>query len=104
MIYVYIKQERKETKIKNKGWRVGGNEEKEERCVGGRRAKELQIINVIVYESRRLQFQHKVSAKFLYISCAKQNSGFKRCQQHYLLEHVNILLYIEKKIKDCRCD
>ena len=104
MIYVYIKQERKETKIKNQGWRVGRNEAEEERCVGGTRAKVLQIINVIVYESRRLQFQHKVSAKFLYISCAKQNSGFKRCQQHYLLEHVNILLYIEKKIKDCRCD
>ena len=27
---MYIKQERKETKIKNKGGRVGGNEEKEE--------------------------------------------------------------------------
>lgn len=81
---MYIKQERKETKIKNKGGRVGGNEGKEKRWEGGRREKELQIINVIVYKGQRLQSQHKVSAKFLYISCAKQKSGFERCQQHYL--------------------
>ena len=43
-----IKQERKETKIKNKGVKVGGNEGKEERWEGGRRQKEIQIINVIV--------------------------------------------------------
>ena len=34
-----IKQERRETKIKNKGVKVGGNEGKEERWEGGRRKK-----------------------------------------------------------------